>query len=304
MSVIHRSREIFVPMLVVGVLAACILPLGAVAAPTIDGKIDETEYTESYNVNIMVDGKKAKKNDPANPDLEIGGGRLLIHVDQVTGDVYLAFEQPTDLVDNSYGDYAVGWGDKDHKFSDLRGSDTALFLFTDDQGKQIVDVLMDYLYETDTGYDSGIEPGKESYVKPESLEPMVTGATSLDYNLNNLEYDLTVDSPQTVNADSYELVSGSEYTGWIFEVIYEMKIDGEVFAAAGGFDVSMLDIDVVHDSPNKIGDKAVDPEIETNGGGGPGPSGAVPEPMTMLAVGMGIAGLGGYLRKRRGTTAP
>ena len=28
-------------------------------------------------------------------------------------------------------------------------------------------------------------------------------------------------------------------------------------------------------------------------------SGQIPEPMTMLAVGMGIAGLGGYIRKRR-----
>ena len=31
----------------------------------------------------------------------------------------------------------------------------------------------------------------------------------------------------------------------------------------------------------------------------PGPGGAIPEPMTMLAVGLGISGLGGYIRKRR-----
>ena len=29
------------------------------------------------------------------------------------------------------------------------------------------------------------------------------------------------------------------------------------------------------------------------------PSGVIPEPMTMLAVGLGIASLGGYIRKRR-----
>ena len=35
--------------------------------------------------------------------------------------------------------------------------------------------------------------------------------------------------------------------------------------------------------------------LEFTGSGG----GAIPEPMTMLAVGLGISGLGGYLRKRR-----
>ena len=28
-------------------------------------------------------------------------------------------------------------------------------------------------------------------------------------------------------------------------------------------------------------------------------AGAIPEPMTMLALGMAVAGLGGYVRKRR-----
>ena len=291
--------------LVVCVLAACMFPSAAVAAPSIDGRIDPTEgYSDSYNVTFTLEGGS-----------QVSGGRLLIYVDDASGDVSVAFEQPTSLVDNSYGVNSVGWGDSKkgtHKFKELLGSDKALHLFADDQGGQIVDVMLDFLYETakDSGvYDSGIEPGKDSYVNPDTLEPMITAASSLDYNLNTLGYididqdngdDLTEDSPETLGADSYELVPGSPYPEWIFEVIYEMKLDGEIFEDVGGFDVSMLDISVVHDSPNKLGDKTVTTEIDSPP---PTSTGVVPEPVTMLAVIAGIGSLGGYLRKRRCATA-
>ena len=305
MAITNKTGRVRNAVVIASALAVYIFPLGAVAMPNVDGRIDPTEgYSEAYDVSFNVEG------DKKTPGGQVEGGKLLIHVDQATGDVYVAFSQPTDLVDNSYGANSVGWGSsapsgKNHNFKDLKGSDKALFLFKDDQGGRIVDVMMDYLYETACGYDSGIEPGKESYVLPGTLESMVTGSTSLDYNLNTLGYDLTEDSPETkvvAGEATYELVDGSPYTGWLFDVIYEMKIAGEVFDSHGGFSANNLTIDVVHDSPNKIGKNAVIPEIGSTNPGSPVP-GVVPEPVTMLAVIAGLGALGGYLRKRRGATA-
>jgi len=59
--------------------------------------------------------------------------------------------------------------------------------------------------------------------------------------------------------------SGSGYEYWIFDVIYEFKIDGRLFTGIkGGLfeeDGFVLSIPIVHDSPNKIGKNKVYPEI-------------------------------------------
>jgi len=291
MSVTRKTNVARATRLIVSALLACIVPLAAVAAPNIDGRIDPTEGYTEHDIDFILEGGDV-----------VEGGRLLIHVDDATGDVSIALEQPTDLVDNSYGANAVGWGamaetGKNHKFRDLVGSDKALFLFSDGE---IDAVQLDFLYETAKGsgvYDAGVEPGKDSYVAPPELMSNIEASSSLDYNINTLGYDLTEDSPETVSDESYELVPGSAYTGWLFEVIYEMRIDGEVFEDAGGFRAEMLDVSIVHDSPNKLGKNAVETEIEYTPSNGP--TGPVPEPATMLAVCLGAGGLGGYLRRRR-----
>ena len=296
----HKTTRALARTVLVSALGACVFPLAAGAAPIVDGRIDPTEgYSEAYDVSFTIEGGKK------TPAGEADGGKLLIHVDQATGDVYVAFSQPTDLVDNSYGANSVGWGSsaasgKHHNFTDLLGSDKALFLFTDDSGEKIVNVELDYLYEKCGQYAAGVAGGEGS-TDPSGLASKIDASSSLLYNLTTLGYDLTTDSPETKvvgGAETYELVDGSSYTGWLFDVIYEMKIDGEVFASHGGFETNMLSIDVVHDSPNKIGKNKVYPEIEERIRG-TSRAGAVPEPATMLAVIAGVGGVGGYLRKRR-----
>ncbi len=279
---------------IITVLTACILPLAAVAGPNIDGRFDPTEgYTTGYNVDFAIEGGGS-----------IGGGELWTYVDGA-GDVYIAFNQPTDLVDNSYGTGQVGWGagspsGKNHKFTDLLNSDQAEFFIKNAAGDVILDVTLDYLMETGaepSGYGAGIKsevPSGTGYI-------MEIG-TSLDYNFNDKGYELTTNSPDTVSDSDYTLVDGT-YEGWIFDVTYELKISGDAFEP-GGFDVSKLTIDLVHDSPNKMGKNKVWPEIDGEiNGNGPPPSGYIPEPLTIFAVFGGVVGLVGYIRKRFGPTA-
>ena len=88
MSVIHKSRVATVTTLVVGAFVACIVPLAAIAAPTVDGKIDLGEYalSETYDVSFTM-APDPNKNLPGGTN--VPGGKLLINV-AANGDVYVA----------------------------------------------------------------------------------------------------------------------------------------------------------------------------------------------------------------------
>jgi len=246
--------------------AVVLVAAEACGAPIVDGRFDSGEgYTSGRWLNFAVE----------RTDTIVSGGQLWLHQDLGTGDVFLAFTQPLILVDNTYGAGSIGWGDnapsgKNHNFKDLAGSDKAQFQFTDNAGNTVLDVTLDYMSETSkrsgtyaslgvTGGDGNVEVG--------SAADVLEWGTSLDYNFNTLGFVLTEDSPAT--DDAY--TENPDFAGWVYDVIYEMRVSAGVFGDNGFGDVT---IPIVHDSPNKIGKNKVYP-----GGGG-----TLPEPATIALL--------------------
>ena len=65
---------------------------------------------------------------------------------------------------------------------------------------------------------------------------------------------MTEDSP----ASDEDYADNPDFPGWVFEVIYEFKVDGAVL---GGKPLGGVTVPIVHDSPNKMGKNKVYPEI-------------------------------------------
>lgn len=266
-------------------LLAVILGSAAHAVPIIDGRFDPAEgYTNEFSLALNVEG--LSKGDPLilAPD----PGTLWTYVDPGTGDLSLILIQPLSLIDNTYGANAIGWnGDapsgKGHRFEDLVGSDKAQFTFTDGLGNVVLDIVVDYINEVQAGveYRSGGVLGKDGGVATGSAFDVLEWGTSLDYNLNTLGHNtFLVDSPLSVP----DYTDPASAPGWVFEVVYELKIDGDAF---GGNGFGAVAIPIVHDSPNKIGKNKVYTETEDP---------LIPETGTLA---MFAAGLIGLSRKKR-----
>ena len=272
---------LFRAVLAITGLAAILVAAEASGAPIIDGRFDPAEgYTFGQWLNLAVE-----KSDTLVP-----GGQLWHHQDAGTGDVSVALTLPTTLVDNTYGDNAVGWGKgvapsgKNHNFQDLLGSDKAQFTFTDGAGNTVLDVVLDYMSEVSGAsgtYASLGVFGKDGNVPTGSAANVLGWGTSLDYNFNTLGFGLTEDSPATDAA----YTENPDFAGWVWDVAYELQVTGSLFADNGFGGVA---VPIVHASPNKIGKNKIYPEPD---------GGEVPEPasITLLVLGAGLA----LLRRRR-----
>jgi len=260
------------------VVALGSLPALATITPVIDGRFDPSEgYTKGLLVTLEVEGDKKSDNVPANNSM------LWLFSDPVTSDLFVNFTQPLTLIDNTYGNNAIGWGEhvapsgKDHKFRSLKGSDKAQFTITDGAENVVFDFTMDYISDSDSapsGFASLGVTSKDGYVHTGSANSLLAWGTSLDYNFNTLGHVLTEDSPAT----DEDYTENPDFPGWVFEVTYEFQIDGNLFRDNG---FGGLTIPIVHNSPNKVAKNMVFPTV-------------VPEPSTM-----GLLSLGALLSRRR-----
>ncbi|MBL7134422.1 MAG: hypothetical protein ISS78_10025, partial [Phycisphaerae bacterium] len=168
---------------VMAVAVLCMLPGLVLADPGIDGRFDAGEYTHGYGVTFHLDGESSA---------DVVGGQLWLRMETAAegGNLRIAFVEPKTLVDNSYGDNAVGWPGDNHKFTHLLTSDNAQFIFknsTANGGGTVLDVTLDYLHNDDGTFISGLD-GNDGVVPPPvgSAADVVASATSLEYNLNNV----------------------------------------------------------------------------------------------------------------------
>lgn len=211
------------------------------APPIIDGKYDDI-YTISPDSEVVC---------YVSESTGAYFGKLAT-LYQPTGDaVYMVLAIDKGFVDNTYGTGAVGWP-SGHTFSQLVGSDRARFYGYNTAGATVLNIDVDYI-SASSGTPSGYA----------SLGAAGTGATSvqewgtsLAYSLNYTGYctggncgagaaDLRVNSPAT----DLSYTPNPTYPDWIFDVIYEIKINKSLFT--GGFD--SIEIPYIHASPSKLG---------------------------------------------------
>jgi len=246
----------------------------AQASPVVDGLLDLGEgYTSGHWVDIHVICDKQSS-------AVISGGELWTYQATDTGNVYAAFMAPLSLVDNTYGDNTIGTymgKDNAHKFSDLSHSDKITFAFTNGLGDEVLDVTFDYFHD-----DHGEYGLKDPKVGPKGSDPYVLHiGTSLDYNFNTLGYELTEHSPVT----DEDYTPDPNYPDWIFEVVYEVEVDGDVFGDNGFGGITIPEL---HVSPNKVGENKTYPRID----------GEIPEPASIALLLFGGAGVLLIRRKR------
>lgn len=274
-------------------LVTAVFSAAGYAVPTTDGFFDISEgYTSGNYIDYRLDSGQV-----------VATGQLWTFQDAATNDLYAALIAPRSIVDNSYGDNSIGWKEKKagngrngkkgpkenygHKFSDLLCSDKASFVINDGSGNLVIDFDLDYIGVDETatsGYSSlGIADGGKGAKADGELNKGSAGAllewgTSLDYNFNQLGYVLTEHSPY---ADSDYGNVDENYDGWVFDVVYEFRIDG-AYLGSGDYQVGGL---LSHVSPAKTEYCFI--EI-----GEPVPPQSVPAPGAVLLTGLGTACVG------------
>lgn len=247
-------------------LLAMVLSSPAFASPIVDGVYDANEgYSSHIPLNFDVTAKK--KGSTFNnvtytkgQTFTVPGGGLHYYQSGIGENIFVALVLPTTLVDNSYGDTRIGWGNKKHNLGDLQGSDKAVFQF---YGSDSTNPVLSFTLE---------------YWKDTSNQHVVNWDTSLRYNLDNFS-SYTENSPAAVG-DPLNPYSTPSEPGWIYDVIYEVEVDGKLFD--GGF--GGINIPELHISPNKLGANKTTPN-------------PVPIPGAVWLFGSGLIGLFGY-RKR------
>ncbi|HSN77113.1 MAG TPA: SdrD B-like domain-containing protein [Anaerolineae bacterium] len=224
--------------------------------PVVDGKYDDI-YDTSPNSTVVCYNDTTGKNF----------GKLASYYLAGSDAVYVVLAIDKDFVDNTYGVNAIGWPNG-HTFGNLVGSDHALFYGYGANGTKVLDFKSDYITANPSGtttpsnYSTLGVLGGDGRMNLGSAASIPEWGTSIDYSLNDLGYcaggncailgtNLVVNSPAT---DAF-YTPNATYPDWIYDVIYELKINTNAFP--GGF--GRMEVPYIHASPSKIGTNTIIP---------------------------------------------
>ncbi len=165
------------------------------------------------------------------------------------------------FVDNTYGENAIGWGDKGHTWKDLLGSDHAELELFDNNKVMVAQLKIDYV-----GIDSAPACGYSSLGVTGGDGKMLIGdprwvlgsSSSLARNLGGCGYcessacggDCRVNSPSTDEQWS----TNSATPNWDFRVRYEVWVDAAAFGTSG---FGGVNVSYVHASPSKASSNTI-----------------------------------------------
>jgi hypothetical protein len=188
-------------------------------------------------------------------------GSLTVNV-LANGNVEVFYNQSQGLNDNRYGTNATaatGWVTHTHKFSDLTGSDEATFLFTDGNGKTVLEFQEDYISAaTSAKFGDGVTinyPSGYGTLGPlggdgkpiiGSVSNVLSARSTLSDTLNQSPtfYGYIVNSPK----ETSPLSNVSVPAGWNYTDGYYVLVSSNAFGAAGFGTVGIAN---VHNSPSK-----------------------------------------------------
>ncbi len=156
------------------------------------------------------------------------------------------------FVDNTYGDNAIGWGERGHTYKQLDGSDHAQLLLHDGDGELALDFAMDYITEQVT---LGVTDG-DGEVSRGDADHVLAVETSLSLNFNDRGY-ASYDEDSPVTDDLY--TPDPAAPGWDYRVVYEAWVDLAAFGPAG---FGSAEVEYIHASPAKADDNTIVVEPE------------------------------------------
>jgi hypothetical protein len=198
---------------------------------------------------------------------EFFAGTLTVNV-LPGGDVEVFYMQSEAENDNRYGTgatAATGWVSHTHKFSDLVNSDEATFLFTDGNGKQVLEFQADYISATtSTKFGDGVPISYPSGYG--TLGPLGGDGKMLIGNSSNV-LSVTTTFSDTLNQSptfySFKTNSPPETSplsdvsippGWNYVNGYHVIVSHNAFGAAG---FGRVTVPLVHNSPSKAIDQII-----------------------------------------------
>lgn len=151
------------------------------------------------------------------------------------------------FVDNTYGENAIGWGNRGHTFADLYESDHVALSIYNADGDVVFEGKLDLISQTTktkSGYACLGPFGGEGKLSKGNPSDIVSFGNSLDDNLNYFGYNLQTNSPST---DSTYKVN-PQYPYWQYYVVYRLSIKASAFGESGYGKALMSS---VHASPSK-----------------------------------------------------